>query len=162
MEVQKIKVPVKQGLAIISEMIKLSYLCGYLNKSTGWIYNKMNHAETSTTSTGFKEKDLSDINMALENIGRELLQKRIVPIENPEIDIKTRKEDAVRQLKNVASIISMPYIYVKKLGKDNIWYAKRTANASRYRFSDEDILAINMAIVEIGSKLSSIELTLSE
>ena len=102
MEVQKIKVPVKQGLAIISEMIKLSYLCGYLNKSTGWIYNKMNHAETSTTSTGFKEKDLSDINMALENIGRELLQKRIVPIENPEIDIKTRKEDAVRQLKNVA------------------------------------------------------------
>nr|DAL63033.1 MAG TPA_asm: protein of unknown function (DUF5053) [Caudoviricetes sp.] len=162
MEVQKIKIPAKQGLAMISEMIKLSYLCNYLNRSTGWIYNKMNHAETSTTSAGFNEKDLLGINTALENIGNELLQKRILPIDNPDIDIKIRKEDTARQLKEVSSIISMPYIYVNKLGKNNIWYAKRIANASRYKFSDKDILTINMAIIEIGSKLLSIELTLVE
>lgn len=161
MNIQKIKIPVEQGLTLISEMIKLSYLCSYLNRSTGWIYNKMNHAETSTTSTGFNEKDLSDINKALEEIGTGLLQKRIVPIENPDVGIKCIKQDIVRQLKEISVIVSMPYIYINKLGKNNIWYAKRTAKASRYRFSDEDILSINMAIVEIGSKLSSIELTLS-
>ncbi len=161
MNIQKIKIPIKQGLILISEMIKLSYLCNYMNKSSGWIYNKMNHAETSTTSIGFNEKDISDINSAIYNIGKDLLDKRIIPIVNEEIDIKTRKEDTVRQLKEISLIISMPYIYVNKLGKNNVWYAKRTAKASRYKFSSEDILAINMAIVEIGSKLTSIELTLA-
>lgn len=162
MEIQKIQIPVKQGLKIISGMIKLSYLCEYMNRSSGWIYNKMNHAETSTTSVGFNEKDIADINTAIAEIGSTLLGKRIIPKDNPDIDIKSRREDIVRQLKEVALIVSMPYIYVEKLGKDKIWYAKRIANGSRYKFSENDILTMNMAIVEIGSKLLSIELTMQE
>lgn len=160
MEVQKIKVPVKQGLSIISEMIKLSYLCSYLGKSSGWIYNKMNHANTSTTSTGFNEKDLSEINTALGEIGSDLLRKRILPITNPDIDTRTRKENIINQLKEVSLIVAMPYIYVNKLGKTDNWYSKRTAKGTKYKFSNDDLLTINMTIVEIASKLLSLELTL--
>lgn len=160
MEVQKIKVPVKQGLSIISEMIKLSYLCSYLEKSSGWIYNKMNHADTTTTSTGFNEKDLSEINTALGEIGSDLLRKRILPITNPDIDTRTRKENIINQLKEVSLIVAMPYIYVNKLGKTDNWYSKRTAKGTKYKFSNDDLLTINMTIVEIASKLLSLELTL--
>lgn len=158
MGTEKIKISVQQALPMIAEMIKLKYVTDKLEKSSGWIYNKMNHAKTSTSSKGFNKDDISKLNETITSIGEILLHKQIIPITDNEIDTQTKKEDIIRQLKEVSTIISMPFIYENKLGKDKTWYAKRTAKGSKYKFGENDILIMNITIREIGNKLLSLEL----
>lgn len=158
MNTEKIKVPVKQGLPMIAEMIKFKYVTDYIGKSSSWIYHKMNHEATTTTSKGFSQPDIDLINKTLHEIGEKLLSMRIV---SPEADsvVETRIQ-IVDQIKELSKIVCMPYIYINKLSKNITWYKKRMACPDKYRFKEDDLININMSIVEIGSKLLSIELTL--
>ena len=55
----------------------------------------------------------------------------------------------------------MPFIYKDKMGKNLTWYLNRMRrNSLKASFKQDDINMINLAIVEIGNKLLSIELTL--
>lgn len=156
METEKIKVPVKQALPMIAEMIKFKYVTDYIGKSSSWIYHKMNHETTTTTSKGFSKLDINLLNKVFQEIGEKLLSIRITPHDVGNI-IETRK-DIVSQIKNLSQIVSMPFIYIDKLGKNITWYKKRMYCPEKYQFKDEDITLINMAIVEIANKLLSIEL----
>lgn len=156
METEKIKVPVKQALPMIAEMIKFKYVTDYIGKSSGWIYNKLNFDVTTTKSKGFTQKDIEILNTAFQEIGEKLLSIRITPHDVGNI-IETRK-DIVSQIKNLSQIVSMPFIYIDKLGKNITWYKKRMSCPEKYQIKDEDITLINMAIVEIANKLLSIEL----
>lgn len=158
MKTEKIQVPVKQGLPMIAEIVKLKYITDSLGKSSGWIYNKLNSEKTTTKSKGFSQSDIELINSSFYKIGEELLNTRIVtPI--CESTSEARK-NVVEQIKSLSKIVSMPFIYIERLNKDRTWYKARMSQPEKYRFKDEEITLMNMAIVEIGNKLLSIELTL--
>lgn len=158
METEKIKVSVKQGLPMIAEMIKFKYVTDILGKSSSWIYNKLNCDVTTTKSKGFSQKDIDLLNEVFHGIGERLASKRISSSCTEDV-IESRK-NIVSQIKELSQIVSMPFIYIDKLGKNRTWYKARMSCPEKYRFKNEEITLINMSIVEIGNKLLSIELTL--
>jgi len=161
METEKIKVPVKQALPMIAEMVKLKYVTDALGKSSGWIYNKLNHETTTSKSNGFNQSDINLLNNLFQEIGEKLINTRIsIPSEENKDPIQKRKE-VIEQILSVSEIISMPFIYKNKMGKNLTWYLNRMRrNSLKASFKQDDINMINLAIIEIGNKLLSIELIL--
>lgn len=161
METGKISIPIKQALPMIAEMVKLKYVTDTLGKSSGWIYNKMNHENTTTLSNGFNQSDINLLNSLFQEIGEKLINTRIfIPSEIDKSNLQIRQE-VISQIQAISAIVSMPYIYTVKMGKDRSWYMNRMRrNSTKASFKQEDINLINLAIVEIGNKLLSIKLTL--
>lgn len=161
METEKIKIQVKQALPMIAEMVKLKYVTDTLGKSSGWIYHKLNHEKTTTTSKGFNQSDINILNDIFQKVGEELIKARIfIPSEENKTGLQI-KQEVISQIQLVSEIVSMPYIYIGKMGKNTNWYLNRMRkNSMKATFKQEDINLINLAIVEIGNKLLSIELTL--
>ena len=161
METEKIKMPIKQALPMIAEMVKLKYVTDTLGKSSGWIYNKMNHNTTTTFSNGFNQSDINLLNNTFNEIGQKLINTRLfIPSGEGKTDLQI-KQDVISQIQAISVILSMPYIYSAKMGKPRSWYMNRMLkNSMKASFKQEDINLFNLAIVEIGNKLLSIELTL--
>lgn len=146
---------------MIAEMVKLKYVTDTLGKSSGWIYHKLNHEKTTTTSKGFNQSDINILNDIFQKVGEELIKTQIyIPSEEGKDALQKRLE-VIGQMQSVSKIVSMPYIYTVKLGKTRTWYKNRMLrNSTKVSFKQEDINLFNLAIVEIGNKLLSIELTL--
>lgn len=161
MKTEKIKMPIKQALPMIAEMVKLKYVTDTLGKSSGWIYNKLNHETTTTKSTGFNKSDINLLNDLFQKIGEKLVSTRLYIPSGENKDASQVRQEVIEQMQTVSEIVSMPYIYVGKMGKKTEWYLNRMRrNSTKASFKQEDINLFNLAIVEIGNKLLSIELTL--
>lgn len=161
METEKIKVPVKQALPMIAEMVKLKYVTDALGKSSGWIYTKLNSDKIITTSKGFNQSDVNTLNELFNQIGEKLVSTRIYIPSGQDKDALTVRKGIIEQIQSVSDIVSMPYIYIGKMKKSTSWYLNRMRkNSTKASFKQDDINMINLAIVEIGNKLLSIELTL--
>ena len=161
METEKIKMSIKQALPMIAEMVKLKYVTDTLGKSSGWIYNKLNHETTTTKSTGFNKSDINLLNDLFQKIGEKLVSTRLYIPSGENKDASQVRQEVIEQMQAVSEIVSMPYIYVGKMGKKTEWYLNRMRrNSTKASFKQEDINLFNLAIVEIGNKLLSIELTL--
>ncbi len=161
MKTEKISIPVKQALPMIAEMIKLKYVTDTLGKSSGWIYHKLNHEKTTTTSKGFNQSDIEILNDLFQRIGEKLVSTRLYIPSGENKDASQVRQEVIEQMQTVSEIVSMPYIYVGKMGKKTEWYLNRMRrNSTKASFKQEDINLFNLAIVEIGNKLLSIELTL--
>lgn len=161
METQKIKVPVKQALPMIAEMVKLKYVTDALGKSSGWIYHKLNHEKTTTTSKGFNQSDVNTLNELFNQIGEKLVGTRIYIPSGENKDSLSVRQEIIGQIQSVSDMVSMPYIYIGKMKKSTSWYLNRMRkNSTKASFKQEDINMINLSLIEIGNKLLSIELTL--
>lgn len=161
METEKIKMSIKQALPMIAEMVKLKYVTDTLGKSSGWIYHKLNHEKTTTTSKGFNQSDIEILNDLFQRIGEKLVSTRLYIPSGENKDASQVRQEVIEQMQTVSEIVSMPYIYVGKMGKKTEWYLNRMRrNSTKASFKQEDINLFNLAIVEIGNKLLSIELTL--
>ena len=157
---EKIEIPVNEALPMLAEMIKLKYVTDELGRSSGWIYQKMHYKQVKTRSKGFNESDISSLNEVFERIGEKLLRTQISEFPNWDDDTYSEGETIPEQLKSLSEVINMPYIYIGKLGKDKDWFSCRISTPQRYRFNEEHIMLINLAILEIGKKLLSIKVTL--
>ena len=157
---EKIEIPVNEALPMLAEMIKLKYVTDELGRSSGWIYQKMHYKQVKTRSKGFNESDISSLNEVFERIGEKLLRTQISEFPNWDDDTYSEGETIPEQLKSLSKVINMSYIYVGKLGKDTDWFSCRISTPKRYRFNEEHIMLINLAILEIGKKLLSIKVTL--
>lgn len=161
MNTEKIKVPIKQALPMIAEMIKLKYVTDTLGKSSGWIYNKLNHDTTTSKSNGFNELDINTLNTLFNEIGEKLISTRIRIPSKEGMSVSEARQQVIEQMQSVSEIVSMPYIYKVKMGKKTEWYLNRMRrNSMKASFKQEDINMINLSLIEIGNKLTSIELTL--
>lgn len=146
---------------MIAEMVKLKYVTDTLGKSSGWIYHKLNHEKTTTTSKGFNQSDIEILNDLFQRIGEKLVSTRLYIPSGENKDASQVRQEVIEQMQTVSEIVSMPYIYVGKMGKKTEWYLNRMRrNSTKASFKQEDINLFNLAIVEIGNKLLSIELTL--
>ena len=152
MNTQKIKIQVDKGLLLIKEMITFVSLAKQAGKSISWLNNKQKHNIINGKQQEFTQYDITLINNAVWEIAEKLLQTRIT------------SEEPEKKIKQLSETVQMPYIYINKLGKTRLWYANRmrrdTGVTRKIYFSEDDIIAINMSIVEIGNKLLAIELTL--
>lgn len=146
---------------MIAEMIKLKYVTDTLGKSSGWIYNKLNHDTTTSKSNGFNELDINTLNTLFKEIGEKLISTRIRIPSKEEMSGSEARQQVIEQMQSVSEIVSMPYIYKVKMGKKTEWYLNRMRrNSMKASFKQEDINMINLSLIEIGNKLTSIELIL--
>lgn len=146
---------------MIAEMIKLKYVTDTLGKSSGWIYNKLNHDTTTSKSNGFNELDINTLNTLFNEIGEKLISTRIRIPSKEEMSASEARQQVIEQMQSVSEIVSMPYIYKVKMGKKTEWYLNRMRrNSMKASFKQEDINMINLSLIEIGNKLTSIELIL--
>lgn len=152
----KLQVNVYKGLPMVLEKVKSVALSAVIGKSNAWLNLKLNHNEVKGREQEFYPQDLPLLNDGLVRLGDEILNSLVVYSGN--------REQVVEQMKTLAKMICMPYIYGEVLKKPRIWYANRTCKRSSEgkasSFSEDDVLRINMAAMQIANELKSIELVL--
>lgn len=151
---EKIKVKFNQGIGLVCEMLKLNAIHARTGKSKNWLNFRIGKY------TPVNEQDMEIINKAIHTAGWEVGETCLsLHHPNPETSIAAG-ETIVEQIKSLQKTLAMDYIYERSLVKTKSWFNHRLTEPDRYKFKDEEILTINLALKEIGSKLMSIELTL--
>lgn len=153
---EKLKINIEKGLPIVQEMIKTVAITNEMGKSTGWIYFKQRHYVMNGKVQGFTETDVTAINNAVTTIGERI--KGMI------INYHTDREEVIKQVRVLANIVRMAYIYKNRMDKKKVWYdnrMKRTPeNGMVNSFSQDDVFHINLAVMEIANKLLGMEFTL--
>lgn len=152
----KLKIDVEKALPLIEEMIKPIALAKEIGRSNVWLVNRKNHNQGSSGEFKFTKEGVSKLNSGIESIGSKLLQTRILYSKD--------REETVLQIKKLSGTVQLRYIYENRMGKSKSWFFNRTKKSlkdlSVSSFSEDDVLAINLAIMDIANKLLSIEITL--
>ena len=153
---EKIQINIYKGLPMVLEKVKSVALSAVIGKSNAWMNNKMNRYILNGKVSEFTESDMPLINNALQLLGDEIAQS-IVQYSND-------REAVILQVKQLATVICMPYIYETVMGKGRQWYNSRVLARVPGRkvcvFKEDDILKINMAAMQIANELRSIEFIL--
>ena len=152
----KLQVNVYKGLPLVLEKVKSVALSAVLGKSNGWMNQKLDHHVIKGRAQEFYENDIPLLNDALLRLSEEIKHSLIV--------YNTDRENVVVQVKALAKLVCMPYIYEEVLKQDSTWYRNRTRKRSpegkACSFKEEDIFHINMAAMQIANELNSIEFIL--
>lgn len=150
----KIKVKFSQGIELVCEMLKMNAIHARTGKTKNWLNFRIGKY------TPISEQDVEIINKAIHTAGWEVSETCLsLHHPNPETSIAAG-ETVVEQIKSLQKTLAMDYIYERTLEKTKSWFNHRLTEPDRYRFKEEEILTINLALKEIGGKLMSIELTL--
>lgn len=152
----KQQINVYKGLPMVLEKVKSVALSAVIGKSNGWLNLKLGHYEVKGRKQEFYEQDIPLLNDGLNRLGDEILNNLVV--------YGTEREQVIEQMKALAKIVCMPYIYGEVLKKSRLWYANRTRKRSSEgkasSFAEDDILRINMAAMNIANELKITEFTL--
>lgn len=153
---EKIQIDIYKGLPMVLEKVKSVALSAVIGKSNAWINNKLAHNLSKGKACEFYEDDIPLINNGLHTLGDEISQHIIEYMED--------REEVIRQVSQLATFVRMPYIYGTVMGKAKAWYDNRKLARVPGRkvcvFKEDDILAINMAAMQIANELRSIEFVL--
>lgn len=153
---EKIQIDIYKGLPMVLEKVKSVALSAVIGKSNAWINNKINRYELNGKIIEFIESDMCQINSGLQLLGEEISQHMIQFVDD--------REEVIKQVKQLSTFVCMPYIYSTVMGKGRQWYNTRMLERVPGRkvcvFKEDDILAINMAAMQIANELRSIEFVL--
>lgn len=153
---EKIQIDIYKGLPMVLEKVKSVALSAVMGKSNAWINNKINRYELNGKIIEFIESDMCQINSGLQLLGEEISQHMIQFVDD--------REEVIKQVKQLSTFVCMPYIYSTVMGKGRQWYNTRMLARVPGRkvcvFKEDDILAINMAAMQIANELRSIEFVL--
>ena len=118
--------------------------------------NKIAHYLSKGKYSEFYEDDIQLINKGLYILSDEISQYMVEYMDD--------HEEVIRQVKSLAKIICMPYVYGKVMGKPKSWYDNRKLEKLPGRkvnsFKEDDIHAINKAAMQIANELKSTEFIL--
>lgn len=150
----KIKINIYTALPDILVKVKGVALTATIGKTSAWMSQKLKRMVVKGAAKEFVQADVDTLNLALARLSEELATKRIVYTDN--------RDEVIEQVKEVAKIVSMPYIYMDVLKKNKFWYTNRIAATRKMNssFSEDDILQINLAVLGIANHLKIVELTL--
>lgn len=152
----KLQVNIYKGLPKVLEKVKSVALSAVIGKSNAWLNQKLDHYVVKGRPQEFYPQDLPLLNDGIARLGDEIL--------NSLVTYDADREKVIVQMKTLAKMVCMPYIYGEVLKKQRLWYANRTRKRSTEgkasSFSEDDVLAINMAAMNIANELKSIEFTL--
>lgn len=148
--------PIAEVLPIVQQMITTVSLASEIGKASSWIHNKQNHNVINGKEQAFTAGDVELINTAMCAIGKKLSASVIVYSEN--------REDVIEQLRSIFISVRTRYVFCIRMGKSYTWGRIRmystSGNGNNCSFSPADILAINVAIIEIANFLLSTEMAL--
>ena len=152
----KLQVNVYKGLPVLLGKVKAVALASVLGKADTWIHMKMRHNVVKGKALEFVQSDLDLLNAYMPLLGDEILHSLIV--------YNNDREEVIPQIRELAKLISMSYVCEDVMGKKKRWYdarmARRSAEGKATSFKEEDIIAINMAAMNVANELKSIEFTL--
>lgn len=152
----KLQVNIYKGLPKVLEKVKSVALSAVIGKANSWLNMKLSHCTVKGRAQEFYPQDLPLLNDGIARLGDEIL--------NSLVAYDADREKVVVQMKTLAKMVCMPYIYGEVLKKQRFWYTARTQRCSPgcrvSSFSEDDVLAINMAAMNIANELKSIEFTL--
>lgn len=152
----KLQINIEKGLPMVQKMVKTVIISNIIGKNSGWIYYRQNHYIIKRKVHEFVQSDVDAINEAITVIGEQLKEKMITYSDN--------REEVIRQVKEVSTIVKSAYIYGERLGKNRMWWENRLKKVSKNglcsSFSADDVLNINLAVMDIANKLLGIEFTL--
>lgn len=153
---EKIQINIYKGLPMVLEKVRGVALSAVIGKSVAWMGQKLQHFQCSTKPSEFYPNDLPLINSGLELLGEEIAQSLIVYSSN--------RDEVIAQIKVLAGLVSIPYIYTEHLKVKKSWFTNRmkapSADGKASSFKEDDVLRINMAAMQIANELRSIEFTL--
>lgn len=153
---EKIQINIYKGLPMVLEKVKSVALSAVIGKSNAWLNIKLNHNIVKGKEQEFVLSDLPLINNALQMLGEEISQNMVKFSED--------RDEVIRQIKELANYICMPYIYIGIMKQTKPWYDGRMLVSRPGRrmisFKEDDILQINMAAMQIANELRSIEFIL--
>ena len=153
---EKIQIDVYKGLPMILEKVKGVALAAVIGKPSSWFNHKLDHYIANGVERRFFDYDVELLNSAIYSLGCE--------ISSSLIEYSVDREDVIKQVKGLAKIVSMPYIYRNVLNKKDQWFTcrllARKPGGKVSSFKEDDILRINMAAMQIANELKSIEFTL--
>lgn len=152
----KLQINVYKGLPIVLEKVKSVALSAVIGKSNAWLNQKLTHCIVKGRVAEFYPQDLPLLNEGIGRLGDEILSSLVV--------YSSDREQVVEQMKALAKMVSMPYIYGDVMKKQRFWYTARTQRCSPgcrvCSFSEDDVLTINMNAMRIASELKSLEFIL--
>lgn len=153
---EKIQIDIYKGLPMVLEKVKSVALSAVMGKCNSWMNCKLAHNLSKGKPKEFYEEDIPLINNGIHILGDEISQHLIEYVED--------REEVIRQIKELSVYVCMPYIYGEVLNKPKSWYSTRMLARVPGRkvcvFKEDDILAINMAAMQIANELRSIEFVL--
>ena len=152
----KIQIDIYKGLPMVLERVKSVALSAVMGKSNAWIFRKLNHNVSYGKPLEFCEVDIPMINNGIKVLGDEISECIIEYLDD--------REDVIRQVKELSVYVNMSYVCEVVLNKPKRWYSTRMLARVPGRkvcvFKEDDILAINMAAMQIANELRSIEFVL--
>lgn len=153
---RKIEINIYKGLPMVQGKIRFVALAAVMGRTPSWISNKLWHLTVNNKKAEFTINDLQLVNSSMQALGDEIEANIVEYCEN--------REKIIAQIKILSGLVSMPYIYTEVLKVKKSWYTNRTKSYSDgYRvssFSEDDIIRINMAAMQIANELRSLEFTL--
>lgn len=153
---EKLQINVYKGLPIILEKVKSVALSAVTGKTNAWMKLKLARNIVNGKPAEFKQIDIDLINKCLPILGEE--------ISSSLIEFGDNREDVILQIKELGNYVRMPYIYIGIMKKTKVWYDGRMLIRKGVgrdtSFKEDDILAINMAAMQIANELKSIEFVL--
>lgn len=148
---EKIKRNVYEAIPEFLKFIKMSHVL----KGTSMTSVALSAKTRKKNGDRFTKRDIDLLNKAIEKVGEELRTRFI--------GYTTDRNELIQRVKYVSEYVKMVYV-TSELGKKNIWYNIRIkpseGNRKGSSFSEDDITAMNMVILNIVTKLISTELVL--
>ena len=153
---EKIQIDIYKGLPMVLEKVKGVALAAVIGKPSSWLNHKLEHYTVNGVERRFFDYDVELLNAAIYSLGCE--------ISSSLIEYSPEREKVIKQVRELAKIVSMPYIYKNVLEKKDQWFRcrllSRKPGGKVSSFKEDDILKINMAAMQIANELKSIEFVL--
>ena len=153
---EKIQIDVYDGIPMVLEKVKGVALAAVIGKPSTWIDDKLKRRVRNGCALYFSEKDVALLNNGLYMLGSEIASSMV--------SYNSDREDVISQIKELAKLLVMSYIYTNALKQKEHWYKcrmlARKPGGKATSFKEEHILQINMAAMQIANELRSIEFVL--
>lgn len=155
-EPMKMRVNIYRALPFIFPKIKVVALSAIMGKDNSWVNNRLaNTPHAGRRVYHFYAADLPIVNRGLNLLGEEIMQNLIEYSED--------RDEVIRQVKQLASLVNMPYIYRDTMKQPADWYKDRVRPTNpKYNstFTKLDIMCFNYVARQIAAELMSVEMVL--
>lgn len=152
----KMQVNIYRALPFIFPKIKVVALSAIMGKANSWVNNRLTHvARPGKQAYCFHEGDLPIVNDGLYRMGQAIMQSLIEYSED--------RDELNRQVKQLAKLVPMAYIYHDNMKKSEDWYKDRlrpTKPKYNMTFTKLDIMCFNYMARQIAAELMSVEMVL--
>lgn len=162
---EQIKINIYEAIPLLSEMLNVSGFCRKILKKVGtWITTKSRRLEFYTVKPGFNETDIELMNKGMQDVA-DFCQAHILKLPSECNDKGVYAKYAIQTLKELRSVISMPYLRANYTSIARKTFSHKMClaigmNGKPCYFTEKDITEINAGIIKMADTFSRLKFTL--